>query len=751
MIRLRKTVLSRAVQATFHAPLTNSLVLARGSGSPTFTRATTATVADWEGRYNTAASGEARFHGARRVKNLMTNTQTFTPLAVASTAAFTAQNATDPLGGSNAGTLVFGASGRFFGDAMGVAYPTTYAFSVWVRSTALSTVLSVLFLKETGTDTARGSVQFTPSTTWQRIYVTGTTTAANCRIEIGNGGAAGQGTMQFYGPQLENIAGQTNAQSQEFQSVGLLSAPYQGLNVDGVGAYGYQPAQISVWGDSLCAIKLPNGVRSLYESVPTWVYDGGVGGDTSTQIRTRLVAASASQLANISVLWPGRNNYTVPATVKADLAAMIAALGHTRYVVLSILNGDYATEYAGQADYATIIQLNADLAALYPNNFLDVRNPLVALYDPTVAQDVIDHGRDVPPSSIRIDNIHLTPTGYNFVAAKIKAFIDVAGWSVSPTPLSSATMQGYLAEVARTNNCIWSRDFTNAAWVKSTMTAALDQPGLDGTINGASSLLATGANATVKQTITIAAVNRPFSVWMKRITGTGNIDLAQDGASYTTQTLTTAWQRFTLVASQLNPVLSIRVVTSGDKIAVDYAALEDTAGAAATFATTPIATTTVAVTRNADVLSYPAANNVVTGLGTVVASITATNSALIQTLVNVNDGAATNAIGLYVNNSTLAARGQVISGNVTQADIATDSGSIGVLQKETIYWNTNIAQVFNRNVVGTLDTSVTVPASLTTINVGCRPDSQFPTTSPIRDVKIFMRVLNDSQVITPIV
>ncbi|MEK0418298.1 MAG: hypothetical protein RI949_2304, partial [Pseudomonadota bacterium] len=55
--------------APFFAQLTKSLVLNRGTGSPTFTRATTATVTDNEGILRTAIAGEARFTGARRVYN----------------------------------------------------------------------------------------------------------------------------------------------------------------------------------------------------------------------------------------------------------------------------------------------------------------------------------------------------------------------------------------------------------------------------------------------------------------------------------------------------------------------------------------------------------------------------------------------------------------------------------------------------------------------------------------------------------
>lgn len=60
-------------RAAFFAPLTSSLILSKGTGVATFTRATTATVVDFEGNVKLCKAGEARFSGARRVENLFTN------------------------------------------------------------------------------------------------------------------------------------------------------------------------------------------------------------------------------------------------------------------------------------------------------------------------------------------------------------------------------------------------------------------------------------------------------------------------------------------------------------------------------------------------------------------------------------------------------------------------------------------------------------------------------------------------------
>lgn len=70
-----------AMQSPFNsaspfATLTSSLALTKGTGSATFTRATTATVVDFEGNVRLCKAGEARFSGARRVENLLYNSTT---------------------------------------------------------------------------------------------------------------------------------------------------------------------------------------------------------------------------------------------------------------------------------------------------------------------------------------------------------------------------------------------------------------------------------------------------------------------------------------------------------------------------------------------------------------------------------------------------------------------------------------------------------------------------------------------------
>jgi hypothetical protein len=159
---------------------------------------------------------------------------------------------------------------------------------------------------------------------------------------------------------------------------------------------------------------------------------------------------------------------------------------------------------------------------------------------------------------------------------------------------------GLLIESARTSVPLWVRDFTNAAWTKTNITAAKDQTGITGVANSASSLAATAANGTALQAITLASSARFQATYVKRLTGTGVIEMTMDnGSTWTPITVTAAWTRVSIPTQTLaNPTVGFRIVTSGDAIAVDFPQNENGA-----FATSPIWTTSAAVTRAADALA----------------------------------------------------------------------------------------------------------------------------------------------------
>jgi hypothetical protein len=164
---------------------------------------------------------------------------------------------------------------------------------------------------------------------------------------------------------------------------------------------------------------------------------------------------------------------------------------------------------------------------------------------------------------------------------------------------------GLLVEEARTNLLLHNRTLTDAAWVTSNVTAAKDQVGVDGVASSASKITASGANGTILQTITSASAARATSAYVKRITGTGAIEMTQDnGTTWTAITVTNAWTRVAIPSATVtNPVVGFRIVVNNDAIAVDYVQCES-----GTFIGSAIETTSATVTRSADVAQITGAN-----------------------------------------------------------------------------------------------------------------------------------------------
>lgn len=187
--------------------------------------------------------------------------------------------------------------------------------------------------------------------------------------------------------------------------------------------------------------------------------------------------------------------------------------------------------------------------------------------------------------------------------------------------IESSAQKGALVDPAsKTNTMLYCRDFTNAAWVKTNTTATLNQTGIDGLANACSLLEFTADGATILQTITAAAAAGCTGFDVKRHTGTGTIEITRDNVTWTNITSLINTDMFTTVAventSVTNPVVGFRG-TSGDKIIVD--AGRNHLG---TKLCEPIFTTTAAVTRAAEPLTYQTSGNFSDTAGTILATFT---------------------------------------------------------------------------------------------------------------------------------
>lgn len=192
------------------------------------------------------------------------------------------------------------------------------------------------------------------------------------------------------------------------------------LNVNSLSGGGIFPYKWVTVGDSLTQglnglLPYPYQLKQLLGANGI---NFGIGGDTSSQVLARYMAAA--ELHNYCTwIWVGRNNVTNQTQIRADVASIVSQVANGCYIVLSQIND--ASEPSGSPDYIAITGTNSYWATLYGAKYVDVRAALVAAYNPNDPQDVIDHGNDVPPSSLRADGTHLNTQGNAVVAAQVNS------------------------------------------------------------------------------------------------------------------------------------------------------------------------------------------------------------------------------------------------------------------------------------------------------------------------------------------
>ncbi len=266
--------------------------------------------------------------------------------------------------------------------------------------------------------------------------------------------------------------------------------------------------------------------------------------------------------------------------------------------------------------------------------------------------------------------------------------------------LPRITDKGLLVEEGRTNLALWSRDMTNAAWTATDMTVAQTATGADGTLNAASTLTSTATNSTVLQSVTAGAAFYTYSVWLKRLSGTGLVQFTVDnGTTWTTAVLTSSYQQFQVPKSAANPVFGIRIVTSGDSVAADFNQTE-----AGSFATSPIVTTTVSVARAADVITLPASTPLVTTPISMYAAVNIpqTNGVLNWRVLEITDAATSAHIR---NNAATTWIGVLSAGTVNGTTVTTGRHKLAARQA---------LNDLNISVDGSISTAITSAANMIT-------------------------------------
>lgn len=173
---------------------------------------------------------------------------------------------------------------------------------------------------------------------------------------------------------------------------------------------------VAAWGDSITAgaagqTPYPTLLRQAVTPNRA-TYNGGVSGNTSTDIKTRMLAGIMPP-ADITLIEAGRNNFGSPTTVMADIASMVAAVPNGKYLVFTVSNA--TDEPTGNGNRTQIDALNAQIRSTYPSNYFDL-------------QALLNNGGDTPNPAWMYDNVHPNTLGNTQISNNLQTAISARGW-----------------------------------------------------------------------------------------------------------------------------------------------------------------------------------------------------------------------------------------------------------------------------------------------------------------------------------
>jgi len=613
----------------FFAPLTHSLVLARGTGSPTFTRATTKTVENNDGYLVTLASGEIGFPGARRVRNLISTSSEDIP----------------NYGNNN--TTVSASSEAISGVVSTYDIYETAATGIHTRNRLFPALAGHKYVC---------SVRAKAGTLRRVMIRDGAVTGAASTFDLVDGVVV-----------ADEAGGVGSIESTEDAGVYLLSmtftapsdgnySPYVYLMRDGtagIGSASYAgdiTKYLTVGGVQVEDVTVQTAGEYVSVGVPSdWAGDELVTNGAFDSATTGWTAMSASVLSVVG----GKLRITNGAVAFGGAQQAIQTVVGQKYVV--------SREFAAGTIATAVLYVGSTSGAadLYVEDGNAI-TPRIAEFTATTTTTYIQVyvGDTANGGYADFDNISVKPAYYHgsFVDG-VKCFpTDLSG-----NPIPAATLIGYQVEGARTNLCLQSNAFT-ATWSASgTPTPTQNVVGPDGatsawtlTDNNAASIEGVG------QTIALTAATYTYSIFVKKTTGAQSsypVITADNGASRiaactvdTTNGVATVWTAYTSLTVQTSSAscvfhdanywrVSLTFLATAENW-VHYLLAAATANATqstgtfdvtaqgsavfygaqvelGSFASSYIATTTAAVTRAADADATPTASNILAAASTV--------------------------------------------------------------------------------------------------------------------------------------
>ena len=705
---------------SFSNKLQTTLVPQFGYGdlTPTLTRATAATQTGFDGNLNQVLSGEVRFNGSRRVRNLLTFTEDFSnaiwvnAVSGTGTSAKTPNYGVAPDGSTTAARIVL-TKGSGYGaltySIVGGFANEQRVHSVWVKSNTASSQVFGLG------DGIIGYDYPTATTSWKRFSYSNTNVSANTTFTIISFGSADAALdLLIWHPQLEKVTTQTNQNPSEY--VPALATANVDSNAIGVRYFdtlnGNTVASNVVTEATGAPIAtsgkfgvLP-GVAGAYFSTPDSVA-ASITGDIDIRWIGSLSDWTPANLAFLTSKWSSAPNLsyvlyinsgstgiplfsyspdgTTVRTTTCDSAVSFAdgTIGGIR-VTYSTATGK-VNFYTSADGGTTWILLGAEktitAGAVADGNATvaigaDSLGNAASVFAGRAYRAQIYNGIN---GTLAVDfNPNLSTSAQTFTAATGEVWTTNGGARIYgntdatygiPAPWDAGGPYGYLAEGLATNLLLQSNAFTTTWTVLGTPTPTQNATGPDGIANSAWTLTDNdaGVGEAIFQIISLAATTTyTASIFIKKTTGAQTsypVIVTDDGATHagavtidTSNGVATVWTAYTglTIFSSSAAIYNsnsafwrvsltyttvgagatshITIYPAGTTNATQSTGVPDvTAQGSAVFygaqletgsiATSYIPTTTVAVARNADVLTYASAGNISGTQGTAYAEV----------------------------------------------------------------------------------------------------------------------------------
>ncbi len=640
---------------TFLAKLKSSLILDEGAGGPTWSRATEVWRFNDQGYLRKIPRDCAEFGGARLVRNLCsTKSENFGSgywnlfsATVSGTSDLTAKAGTATNSIFDIGTVNVNV-----GDVYIHRFRVQYVDIRYVQLSGHHTPFGVSqfcnFDLVGGTYNATGctaSMTLVSSGVWD-ISITSTVITASAlgggllylvtglsAIRGSSFPASGTEVVKLIRYQQENVSGYDASYIPEYVSVGVvLSSPWHGAGVDGCKYF-----ETDWQGAPIPAANLL-GFR-------------------------REPAATNNVLYSRDLRYPAWTSLAKTGAIEA------------------LTNGDFS---AGSSGW-TVEGADATHIVTFSGGTLRYQS------DTTTPQLIVSQ------SSVLVVGetctVTLTLSSYTSGLLKSSSFLG------DPIISSNTSLTKTITGVATSANFSIQRSTTNvdvtidSISVKLASVKCTQATGIDGIANTATRLTFDEANAVIKQALSglgsLAA--RCTSAYLKLSTPfVGPLSMTQDdGATWTdvtSQLNSSTYVRPKITSVLANPIVGFKSGTAGDVVDIDVVGNES-----GTVATSPIVTTTAAIGRVADSLTYQTASNW---------SDTAGTAYVCTTPVVYSGGAvgsATNGLLLSTSNSGATAYDGTNSANGP-------TGTPGATEKLAVAWGSSAMSVASSGAVGTVGT-----------------------------------------------